>query len=125
MSVRSHAMHCGARRFGKGVLSWFTRGREIRIVDFWPSTSVACHASSHPEGVKTGMPARLFNRLIEKLCPHRFSWPHSGANGQDYQVCLICGSAYEYDWITMRRTGRVTTSADLESESLSRKQPEA
>jgi hypothetical protein len=53
------------------------------------------------------MSGRLFNRIIEKLCPHRFSWPHSGPNGQDYQVCLICGSAYEYDLIEMRRTGRV------------------
>lgn len=53
------------------------------------------------------MSGRLINRIIEKLCPHRFSWPHSGANGQDYQVCLICGSAYEYDLIEMRRTGRV------------------
>jgi hypothetical protein len=55
---------------------------------------------------KPGMPA-LFSRIIEKLCPHRFSWPHSGGHGQDYQVCLICGSIYEYDLVMMRRTGRM------------------
>ena len=30
-------------------------------------------------------------------------------HGQDYQVCLLCGTAYEYDWVQMRRTGRVVT----------------
>jgi hypothetical protein len=74
-----------------------------------------------PKESKTGMPARLFNRLIEKLCPHRFSWPHSGAHGQDYQVCLICGSAYEYDWITMRRT-RLIDPAELQGSVSSNKQ---
>jgi hypothetical protein len=71
------------------------------------------------------MPAQLFNRLIEKLCPHRFSWPHSGAHGQDYQVCLICGTAYEYDWITMRRTRRVGDSPDAQGGGMTGKQPGA
>jgi len=48
------------------------------------------------------MAAEFIKRLIENLCPHRFSWPHSGAGGQDYQVCLICGTAYEYDLVSMR-----------------------
>lgn len=43
-------------------------------------------------------------RILQWLCPHRFSWPHSGIDGRDYQVCLLCGTAYEYDWTTMRRT---------------------
>lgn len=71
------------------------------------------------------MPAPLFSRLIEKLCPHRFSWPHSGAHGQDYQVCLICGTAYEYDWITMRRTRRLEELSEGSSAPLSGKQPDA
>jgi hypothetical protein len=49
----------------------------------------------------------LLNVLLAKLCPHRFSWPHS-VEGQDYQVCLICGTAYEYDLRTMRRVRRLT-----------------
>jgi len=73
------------------------------------------------EGEKPGMPARLLNRIIEKLCPHRFSWPHSGANGQDYQVCLICGSAYEYDLIEMRRTGRMVDPAEMQGNGVSHK----
>jgi hypothetical protein len=58
------------------------------------------------------MPAQFLKRLIDRLCPHRFSWPHSGAHGQDYQVCLICGTAYEYDLVTMRRTGRLVTPGE-------------
>jgi hypothetical protein len=49
----------------------------------------------------------LLNQVLRWLCPHRFSWPHSGIYGQDYQVCLLCGTAFEYDVTTMRRTGRL------------------
>ena len=45
-------------------------------------------------------------RLLEMFCRHQFSWPHTGAQGHDYQVCLICGATYEFDCKTMRRTGR-------------------
>jgi hypothetical protein len=67
------------------------------------------------------MAAQFIKRLIENLCPHRFSWPHSGAGGQDYQVCLICGTAYEYDLVSMRRTGRVITPRH-QADSVSPKQ---
>jgi len=33
--------------------------------------------------------------------------------GRDYQVCLLCGTAYEYDWTTMRRTGRVVPEGEV------------
>jgi hypothetical protein len=49
----------------------------------------------------------LLKQILRWLCPHRFSWPHSGIDGQDYQVCLLCGTAFEYDVSTMRRTGRL------------------
>ena len=71
------------------------------------------------------MPAQFLKRLIDRLCPHRFSWPHSGAHGQDYQVCLICGTAYEYDMVNMRRTGRQVATGDLKAESLAPKQRSA
>ena len=51
----------------------------------------------------------LLTRFLELLCRHEFSWPHTGAEGQDYQVCLICGAAYDFDCATMRRTGRHVT----------------
>jgi len=68
------------------------------------------------------VPSKFFQRLMESLCPHQFSWPRSGAHGQDYQVCVLCGIAYEYDVLTMRRTGRVLTPVDTSEESLPRKQ---
>jgi hypothetical protein len=51
--------------------------------------------------------------LLKRLfghCAHRFSWPHSDENGTDYQVCVRCGVAYEYDWANMRRTERVVSA---------------
>ena len=67
---------------------------------------------------QTGVTPSLLKRLLESCCLHRFSWPHTGVNGQDYQVCLICGAVYKYDWATMRRTGRLAGY-----ESLPEKQP--
>jgi hypothetical protein len=40
-------------------------------------------------------------------CTHRFSWPRIDNDGHHYQICLACGTAYEYDWRTMRQTGRL------------------
>jgi len=53
------------------------------------------------------MAVTFLKQILEKFCNHRFSWPHSGIDGKDYQVCLICGTIYEYDWAKMRRTRRV------------------
>jgi hypothetical protein len=64
------------------------------------------------------MSAQFLKRLVGRLCPHRFSWPHSGLNGQDYQVCLICGTAFGYDWTSMRRTGRLALPPDSHAELL-------
>jgi hypothetical protein len=54
---------------------------------------------------------RFLQRLLGEFCSHRFTWPRLTCNGQHYQICLICGTAYEYDWKRMRRTDRplVTT----------------
>lgn len=49
----------------------------------------------------------LLKHIFQWLCPHRFSWPHTDTHGQDYQVCLLCGTAFEYDVNEMRRTGRL------------------
>jgi hypothetical protein len=49
----------------------------------------------------------FLKQISQWLCPHRFSWPHSGNEGQDYQVCLNCGAVYGYDVDKMRRTKRL------------------
>jgi hypothetical protein len=58
-------------------------------------------------GAQASDDMRFFQRLFGDLCSHRFTWPRLGGNGQHYQICLICGTAYEYDWKRMRRTDRL------------------
>ena len=48
----------------------------------------------------------FLKRLLVRGCTHRFSWPRIDDAGRHYQICLACGTAYEYDWKVMRRTGR-------------------
>jgi len=49
----------------------------------------------------------LLNRFFGRGCSHRFAWPRVDANGRHYQICPLCGTAYEYDWGMMRRTHRL------------------
>jgi hypothetical protein len=50
---------------------------------------------------------KLLQRLLQQTCSHRFGWPRVDAFGRNYQICLDCGTAYEYDWDGMRQTGRL------------------
>lgn len=50
---------------------------------------------------------KFLERLLRQTCSHRFTWPRIDASGQHYQICLDCGTAYQYDWNIMRRTGRL------------------
>ena len=50
---------------------------------------------------------RFLQRLFGEFCSHRFTWARLSGNGQHYQICLICGTAYEYDWKRMQRTDRL------------------
>ena len=45
--------------------------------------------------------------LMLGRCSHEFSWPRRAADGDYYQVCLLCAAEYKYDWTSMRRTERV------------------
>jgi hypothetical protein len=67
---------------------------------------------------ETSMSVQLFKRILQKCCRHRFSWPHTDVHGQDYQVCLTCGAAYEFDCTTMSRTGRLVEPEALHPASL-------
>jgi hypothetical protein len=66
------------------------------------------------------MASQFLKRLLQMCCRHRFSWPHTGMHGQDYQVCLICGAAYEFDCTTMRRTGRLVSPPEQRPQGLPR-----
>ena len=69
---------------------------------------------------EAAMAAGFLKQLFEIFCRHRFSWPHSSVHGPDYQICLICGTTYEYDCVTMRRTRRLASAlherAELKSD---------
>jgi hypothetical protein len=49
----------------------------------------------------------LWKRFCREMCSHQFTWPRLSANGKHYQICLLCGNEYEYDWNRMQRTNRL------------------
>lgn len=53
------------------------------------------------------MPQKIMDVLMLGRCSHEFSWPRRAADGEYYQVCLLCAAEYRYDWTTMRRTQRL------------------
>jgi hypothetical protein len=57
------------------------------------------------------MPQKFMDVLMLGRCSHEFSWPRRAASGEYYQVCLLCATAYQYDWKTMRRGDRVENPA--------------
>lgn len=57
------------------------------------------------------MAQKLMDVLMLGRCSHEFSWPRRKANGEYYQVCLLCATAFEYDWKTMRRGDRMESPA--------------
>src|SRR6202011_6366729 len=76
-----------------------------------------------PGSKVTIMPQKLLDVLMLGRCSHEFSWPRRGADGEYYQVCLLCAAEYKYDWTTMRRTQRVDrsqTSGEAEGSSTRR-----
>jgi hypothetical protein len=62
---------------------------------------------AHRHRVHEIMPQKLMDVLMLGRCSHEFSWPRRAASGEYYQVCLLCATAYQYDWKTMRRGSRV------------------
>src|ERR1700741_1464512 len=66
------------------------------------------------------MPQKLMDVFMLGRCSHEFSWPRRAADGDYYQVCLLCAVEYKYDWKTMRRTERVEhLTAEGAAESVS------
>jgi hypothetical protein len=63
---------------------------------------------------------KFLQRLLGDFCSHRFSWPRLSGNGQHYQICLTCGTAYEYDWKRMRRTDLLVVPNGQNSVALAR-----
>jgi PilZ domain len=51
------------------------------------------------------MPRKLL-QIFPGMCRHEFGWPRKTPDGDYYQVCLLCGDEYQYDWPTMQRLGK-------------------
>jgi hypothetical protein len=74
------------------------------------------------EEPESGELVKFLKLLLRRGCTHRFSWPRIDDDGRHYQICLACGTAYEYDWKMMRRTSRLLVAAvqhELHSGTLS------
>ncbi len=52
----------------------------------------------------------LFSSIFNQPCSHQFSWPERRSDGGHYQVCTRCGDQYVYDWETLARAEKITTS---------------
>lgn len=63
------------------------------------------------------MVPKLLDFLGLVRCSHEFSWPRRWPDGDFYQVCLVCGDEYRYDWNSMRRTERVVPPPSTEAPS--------
>ncbi len=48
----------------------------------------------------------ILGKLALGGCNHQFSWPRRSRAGEYYQVCVLCGDEYSYDWDSMQRLGR-------------------
>jgi hypothetical protein len=57
------------------------------------------------------MTQKLMDVLMLARCSHEFSWPRRSTSGEYYQVCLLCATAYQYNWKTMRRGNRIDDPA--------------
>src|SRR5438105_15585162 len=83
--------------------------------------------------VRSGSPSRRMKTVPQmlpdssyaRLCSHEFLWPRRPADGNYYQVCLLCGTKYKYDWKIMQRmertdsdvwTNSVAASSNLEAD---------
>src|SRR5947209_8615512 len=63
------------------------------------------------------VPQMLPDSSYARLCSHEFLWPRRAADGHYYQVCLLCGAKYKYDWKSMQRMERVDTELGTNSVS--------
>src|SRR6266568_4599778 len=75
--------------------------------------------------VRSGSPSRRMKAVPQtspdssyaRLCSHEFLWPRRAADGHYYQVCLLCGAKYKYDWKSMQRIERVGSELGTKSAS--------
>lgn len=60
----------------------------------------------------------FLKKLLGQGCKHKFTWPRLDSDGRYYQICIGCGTAYEYDWKMMRRTDHLLVPGAHRSDAL-------
>jgi hypothetical protein len=63
------------------------------------------------------VPQTLPDSSYGRHCSHEFLWPRRAADGYYYQVCLLCGDKYKYDWKAMQRMQRMDSELGTNSAS--------
>lgn len=58
-------------------------------------------------------------QILSGKCRHEFAWPRKTEQGDYYQVCLVCGDEYQYDWPSMRRLGKRGESTPVRTTTVS------
>ena len=66
---------------------------------------------------------KLLNLIPFGGCAHEFSWPRRWPDGDYYQVCLLCGAEYRYDWKSMKRTERLPADSSMKLAVAGRRKP--
>jgi hypothetical protein len=59
--------------------------------------------------------SQLLSSLFTNACSHQFAWPRRSSDGTVYQVCLLCGDCFRYDWDTMSRGGRFDVTPEMDT----------
>jgi hypothetical protein len=59
----------------------------------------------------------MFRMPTLRGCSHQFSWPRRASSGDYYQVCVLCGDQYSYDWDVMQRLARRPPEPALKTEA--------
>lgn len=60
---------------------------------------------------------RLLSSLFTQACSHQFAWPRRSADGTVYQVCVLCGDCFRYDWRTMSRGEKIALNRQASTSS--------
>src|SRR5256885_4907849 len=125
----------------KGSMEYSRRGLRRRLYRCTTSIEILVAVGKRLITLGTTVPSKSFStcvcqfkiesmrrkllQLFSGMCRHEFAWPRKSPEGDYYQVCLLCGDEYQYDWPTMQRLGKradrsrsgEATNADLTRKS--------
>ena len=75
----------------------------MKATMLFQNTAVHHHTQARGAGLRGGF---LVDHVFLQPKPAR-----TDSDGRHYQICVDCGTAYQYDWKKMRRTHRLVLPA--------------